>query len=44
MLRYQADVIVIGAGLAGVVAAVELLGRGRWHWLAHSTVAPSRWS
>ena len=29
MLRYQADVIVIGAGLAGVVAAVELLGRGR---------------
>ena len=29
MLRYQADVIVIGAGLAGVVAAVELLDRGR---------------
>ena len=29
MLRYQADVIVIGAGIAGVTAAIELLGRGR---------------
>jgi uncharacterized protein len=29
MLRYSADVVVIGAGLAGVAAACELLGRGR---------------
>ncbi len=29
MLRYQADVIVIGAGIAGVAAAIELLERGR---------------
>ena len=29
MLRYQTDVIVIGAGIAGVTAAIELLGRGR---------------
>jgi len=29
MLRYSADVIVIGAGIAGVTAAIELLERGR---------------
>jgi predicted oxidoreductase len=29
MIRYQADVIVIGAGIAGVTAATELLDRGR---------------
>lgn len=29
MERYAADVIVIGAGIAGVTAAIELLGRGR---------------
>ncbi len=29
MIRYSADVIVIGAGIAGVTAAVELLARGR---------------
>src|SRR5512139_3390070 len=29
MLRYQSDVIVIGAGIAGVTAAIELLARGR---------------
>ncbi len=29
MVRYQADVIVIGAGIAGVTAAIELLERGR---------------
>ena len=29
MTRYTADVIVIGAGIAGVVAAIELLERGR---------------
>src|SRR5512137_405066 len=29
MLKYQSDVIVIGAGIAGVTAAIELLERGR---------------
>ncbi len=29
MIRYQADVIVVGAGIAGVTAAIELLDRGR---------------
>ena len=29
MVRYTADVIVIGAGIAGVTAAIELLDRGR---------------
>ena len=29
MQRYSADVIVIGAGIAGVTAAIELLERGR---------------
>ena len=29
MIRYSADVIVIGAGIAGVTAAIELLNRGR---------------
>lgn len=29
MIRYETDVIVIGAGIAGVTAAIELLGRGR---------------
>ena len=29
MIRYSADVIVIGAGIAGVTAAIELLDRGR---------------
>jgi len=29
MLRYESDVIVIGAGIAGVTAAIELLERGR---------------
>jgi predicted oxidoreductase len=29
MIRYSADVIVIGAGIAGVTAAIELLERGR---------------
>ena len=29
MTRYTADVIVIGAGIAGVAAAIELLERGR---------------
>ncbi len=29
MLRYQADVVVIGSGIAGVAAAFELLDRGR---------------
>ena len=29
MERHVADVIVIGAGIAGVTAAIELLGRGR---------------
>jgi predicted oxidoreductase len=29
MIRYTADVIVIGAGIAGVTAAIELLDRGR---------------
>jgi len=29
MHRYQADVIVVGAGIAGVAAAIEALGRGR---------------
>src|SRR5688572_6130988 len=29
MIRYSADVIVIGAGIAGVSAAIELLDRGR---------------
>src|SRR5512145_2296224 len=29
MLRYQSDVIVIGAGIAGVTAAIELIERGR---------------
>ena len=28
-LKYQADVIIVGAGLAGIVAAYELLGQGR---------------
>jgi len=28
-MRYQADVVVVGAGIAGIVAAYELLGRGR---------------
>jgi glycine/D-amino acid oxidase-like deaminating enzyme len=27
--RYAADVIVVGAGIAGVTAALELLDRGR---------------
>jgi hypothetical protein len=29
MVRYAADVIVVGAGIAGVTAAIELLDRGR---------------
>jgi len=29
MINHRADVIVIGAGIAGVAAAIELLGRGR---------------
>ena len=29
MIRYSTDVIVIGAGIAGVTAAIELLSRGR---------------
>jgi len=29
MLKYRSDVIVIGAGIAGVTAAIELLARGR---------------
>jgi hypothetical protein len=29
MIRYDADAIVIGAGIAGVTAAIELLDRGR---------------
>jgi predicted oxidoreductase len=29
MLHYQADVVVIGCGIAGVTAALELLDRGR---------------
>jgi uncharacterized protein len=29
MIRYSADVVVIGAGIAGVTAAIELLDRGR---------------
>ena len=29
MPRYESDVIVIGAGIAGVAAAIELLDRGR---------------
>ena len=29
MIRYSADVVVIGAGIAGVTAAIELLARGR---------------
>jgi predicted oxidoreductase len=29
MLRYHSDVVVIGAGIAGVTAALELLDRGR---------------
>ena len=29
MIRYSAEVIVIGAGIAGVTAAIELLDRGR---------------
>jgi predicted oxidoreductase len=29
MLRYETDVVVIGAGIAGVTAAIELLDRGR---------------
>lgn len=29
MERHAADVIVIGAGIAGVTAAIELIGRGR---------------
>ncbi|MEJ2547837.1 MAG: FAD-binding dehydrogenase [Gemmatimonadota bacterium] len=29
MKRYQADVIVIGAGIAGISSAIELIGRGR---------------
>jgi len=29
VIRYHADVIVIGAGIAGVTAAIELLERGR---------------
>jgi hypothetical protein len=29
MQRYKADVVVVGAGLAGLVAAVEAAGRGR---------------
>ena len=29
MTRYQSDVIVIGAGIAGIAAAIELLERGR---------------
>jgi predicted oxidoreductase len=29
MHSYQADVIVVGAGIAGVAAAIEALGRGR---------------
>jgi predicted oxidoreductase len=28
-LRHQTDVVVVGAGIAGIVAAYELLGRGR---------------
>ena len=29
MMRYQSDVVVIGAGIAGVAAAIDLLDRGR---------------
>ncbi|HVN41929.1 MAG TPA: FAD-binding dehydrogenase [Steroidobacteraceae bacterium] len=29
MIRYKADVVVIGAGIAGVAAAIELIDRGR---------------
>jgi uncharacterized protein len=29
MQRWQADVMVVGGGIAGIVAAIELLGRGR---------------
>jgi hypothetical protein len=29
MIRYEADVIVIGAGITGVTASIELLNRGR---------------
>ena len=29
MPRYESDVIVIGAGIAGVAAAIDLLDRGR---------------
>ena len=28
-MRYQTDVIVVGAGIAGIAAAIELLNRGR---------------
>ena len=28
-MRYQTDVIVVGAGITGIVAAIELLNRGR---------------
>jgi hypothetical protein len=28
-MRYQTDVVVVGAGIAGIAAAYELLGRGR---------------
>jgi len=28
-VRYQTDVVVVGAGIAGIAAAYELLGRGR---------------
>jgi len=28
-VRYQTDVVVVGAGIAGITAAYELLGRGR---------------
>jgi hypothetical protein len=29
MMQYQSDVVVIGAGIAGVAAAIDLLDRGR---------------
>jgi hypothetical protein len=29
MMKYQSDVVVIGAGIAGVAAAIDLLDRGR---------------
>ena len=34
-LRYQADAVVVGAGLAGLVAACELADRGglSWFWI-----------